>query len=261
MTQKFDPFRPQKPDKELDYGRLYSDTEAPSNAEENNEISNIEAAISGVASGILKIPEGFVSVGAELLDYSGVTQRAAARVEQAFDKLNPFEEMAEQKAIGKITESLISIGFPAGVGAKIGYKLATKALQAMKAGTYVNLKGKNIRKGMEQVYKLNDKARVARFGAAVVGGAAGEVFVGNIEDVGTFGDSFNIGPTQLDYDVSQDPKEDAARKLLNRAKFGADSVLYFPWVYGVTRLVGKVAKYGKEWAFSSSKINKTIDNA
>jgi hypothetical protein len=70
MTQKYDPFRPQKPDKELDYGRLYSDTEAPSNAEENNEISNIEAAISGVASGILKIPEGFVSVGAELLDYS-----------------------------------------------------------------------------------------------------------------------------------------------------------------------------------------------
>ena len=58
----YDPFK--KPDKELDYGRLYSDTEAPSNAEENNEISNIEAAISGVASGILKIPEGFVSVGA-----------------------------------------------------------------------------------------------------------------------------------------------------------------------------------------------------
>ena len=41
--------------------------------------------------------------------------------------------MAEQKAIGKITESLISIGFPAGVGAKIGYKLATKALQAKKS--------------------------------------------------------------------------------------------------------------------------------
>jgi hypothetical protein len=260
MTQKFDPFRPQKPDKELDYGRLYSDTEAPSNAEENNEISNIEAAISGVASGILKIPEGFVSVGAELLDYSGITQRAAARVEQAFDKLNPFEEIAEQKAIGKITEALISVGFPAGAGAKIGYKLATKALQAKKAGTYVNLKGKNIRKGMEQVYKLNDKARVARFGAAVVGGAAGEVFVGNIEDVGTFGDAFDIGPTQLDYDVSQDPKEDAARKLLNRAKFGADSVLYFPFVYGATKLVGKVAKYGKDLAFSSSKINKTIDN-
>jgi hypothetical protein len=56
-------------------------------------------------------------------------------------------------------------------------------------------------------------------------------------------------------------KEDAGRKLLNRAKFGADSVLYFPFVYGATKLVGKVAKYGKDLAFSSSKINKTIDNS
>src|SRR5210317_912423 len=98
MAQKFDPFRPQKPDKEIDYGKLYSDTEIPK-AEANNEISNIEAAISGVASGILKIPEGFVSLGAELLDFSGMTKNSAARVEQIFDKINPFEEIAEEKAI------------------------------------------------------------------------------------------------------------------------------------------------------------------
>ena len=46
-----------------------------------------------------------------------------------------------------------------------------------------------------------------------------------------------------------------------RVKFGADSVLYFPFIYGGTKLIGKVAKYGKDLAFSSSKINKTIDNA
>jgi hypothetical protein len=247
--------------KPIDFGQMSDDTVIPSDAESNNEISNIEAAISGVASGILKIPEGFVSLGAELLDFSGMTTNSAASVEQFFDKINPFEEIAEQKAIGKITEALISVGVPAGAGAKLASKLATKALQAKKTGTYVNLKGKNVRKGMEQVYKLNDKARATRFGAAVVGGAAGETFVGNIEDIGTFGDAFNIGPTQLDYDVSQDPQEDAGRKLLNRAKFGADSVLYFPFVYGATKLVGKVAQYGKDLAFSSSKINKTIDKA
>ena len=247
--------------KPIDFGQMSDDTVVPSDAESNNEISNIEAAISGVASGILKIPEGFVSLGAELLDFSGMTTNSAASVEQFFDKINPFEEIAEQKAIGKITEALISVGVPATAGAKLASKLATKALQARKAGTYVNLKGKNVRKGMEQVYKLNDKARATRFGAAVVGGAAGETFVGNIEDVGTFGDAFNVGPTQLDYDISQDPKEDAGRKLLNRVKFGADSVLYFPFVYGATKLIGKVGKYGKDLAFSSSKINKTIDKA
>jgi len=247
--------------KPIDFGQMSDDTVVPSDAESNNEISNIEAAISGVASGILKIPEGFVSLGAELLDFSGMTTNSAASVEQFFDKINPFEEIAEQKAIGKITEALISVGVPAGAGAKLASKLATKALQARKAGTYVNLKGKNVRKGMEQVYKLNDKARATRFGAAVVGGAAGETFVGNIEDIGTFGDAFNVGPTQLDYDISQDPKEDAGRKLLNRVKFGADSVLYFPFVYGVTKAIGKVGQYGKDLAFSSSKINKTIDKA
>ena len=139
----FDPFKPKKP--ELDYGNLYDDTEVPQ-AEDNNEVSNIEAGLSGVLSGVLKIPEGFVSLGAELLDYSGMTTNAAARVEQIFDKINPFEEIAEQKAVGRILEALVQVGVPATAGAKIASKLATKALQARKAGTYVNLKGKNVRK-------------------------------------------------------------------------------------------------------------------
>ncbi len=258
----YDPFAPNKKDNKVTYANVYDETDVNlSGAEENNEISQLEAGLAGIASGILKIPEGFVSLGAELMDATGMSENSAAQVEQFFDKINVFEEIADQKAAGKITEALIQIGVPAGIGAKIATKLATKALQAKKAGTYVNLKGKNVRKGMEKVYKLNDKARVARFGAAVVGGAAGEVFVGDAEKIGTFGDAFDIGPTQLNLDESEDPKEDAARKLLNRVKFGADSVLYFPFIYGGTKLVGKVAKYGKDLAFSSSKINKTIDNA
>jgi hypothetical protein len=255
----YDPFKKQ-PEKSIDFGQMSDDTVIP-DAEDNNEISQIEAGLAGVASGILKIPEGFVSLGAEIMDATGMTQNAAARVEQVFDTINPFEEIAQQKAAGKILEAIIQVGVPAGLGAKIASKLATKALQARKAGTYVNLKGKNVRKGMEQVYKLNDKARVARFGAAVVGGAAGEVFVGDAEKIGTFGDAFNIGPTQLDLEESQDPKEDAGRKLINRLKFGADSVLYFPFVYGGTKLIGKVGKFGKDLAFSSSKINKAINTA
>ena len=159
----YDPFKQPKKEDKVNYGDLYDETEVvASDVEENNEISQLEAGLAGVASGVLKIPEGFVSLGAELMDATGMSQNAAAQVEQFFDKINPFEEIAEQKAAGKITEALIQIGVPAGIGAKVGYKLATKALQARKAGTYVNLKGKNVRKGMAQVYKLNDKARVAR---------------------------------------------------------------------------------------------------
>ena len=53
--------------------------------EENNEISQLESGLAGVASGVLKIPEGFVSLGAELMDATGMSQNAAARVEQVFD--------------------------------------------------------------------------------------------------------------------------------------------------------------------------------
>jgi hypothetical protein len=247
--------------KESKPGVINDINEAYSGAEGDNEISSLESALAGIASGIIKIPEGFVSLGAELLDFSGMTNNAAAKVEQAFDTINIFEETAEARASGKIIQALVQIGVPATAGAKIASKLATKALQAKKAGTYVNLKGKNVRKGMEKVYKLNDKARVKRFAAGVVGGAAGEVFVADVENIGTIGDAFDVGPTQLDLDESSDPQEDAGRKLLNRLKFGADSVMYFPFIYGGTKAIGKVAQYGKDLAFSSSKINKTIDTA
>jgi hypothetical protein len=247
------------PKKESQPGQINDIQDAYSGAENNNEITQFQAALAGIGSGIIKIPEGFVSLGAELLDFSGMTENSAASVEQFFDTLNPLEEIAEQKAAGKITQALIQIGVPASIGAKVASKLATKALKAKKAGTYVNLKGKNVRKGMEKVYKLNDAARVKRFGAAVTGGAIGETFVGDVEDIGTFGDALDLGPTQLDLDELKDSQDDAGRKLLNRAKFGADSVLYFPFIFGGTKAIGKVAKFGKDLAFSSSKINKTID--
>ena len=61
-------------------------------AEDDNEISQIQGAMAGIASGIVKVPEGVFSLGAELMDATGMTTDAAARVEQAFDKINIFEE-------------------------------------------------------------------------------------------------------------------------------------------------------------------------
>ncbi|MDA1284537.1 MAG: hypothetical protein O3C61_06385, partial [Proteobacteria bacterium] len=238
-----------------------------SKEEPENSVGQFQAGLAGIASGLLKIPEGFVSLGAELMDATGLTTEAAANVEFVFDKINPFEEIAEQRAVGKILEAIVSVGVPAGIGAKIASKLATKALQAKRTGKYVNIRSLNVKKGLEQVKKLNGASRVKRFGAAVVGGAVGETFVGDIENIGTFGDAFKIGPTQLDVEEDvdfkgekpEDTQKDATRKLLNRVKFGADSVLYFPFTYGLALGIGKVGKFGKDLAFSSSKINKTIN--
>ena len=42
-----------------------------------------------------------------------MTNNAAAKVEQAFDTINIFEETAEARASGKILQALVQIGVPA----------------------------------------------------------------------------------------------------------------------------------------------------
>ena len=67
---------------------------------------------------------------------------------------------------------------------------------------------------------------------------------------------FEGGPTELDRDVRSDPSDDATRKLLNRIKFGAESTLLTPFVYGVGASAKLLAKKGKELAYSSSQIER-----
>ena len=108
-------------------------------AEDNNEVSGATAFVAGLGSGAIKTVEGVVSLGAELLDL-GATENSAAQVEAFFDKLNPLEEIAEQRAIGRLSEALVQIGIPGAAGAKLATTLATKALKAKKAGKLVSLK-------------------------------------------------------------------------------------------------------------------------
>ena len=227
-------------------------------AEENNEVSGATAFVAGIASGLIKVPEGVVSLGAELIDLGAGTDTAAS-VEQFFDKINPFEEVAEQRAIGRLTEAFVQIGVPGAAGAKLATKLASKALKAKKAGQYASFKSKNIKQGLDKAKELNKLSGKQKFGAVVVGGAAGETLVADVERIGTFGDMFEAGPTELDRDVELDPSEDASRKLANRLKFGSESLLVTPFVYGVGAGAKALAQRGKELAYSSSKIERGLD--
>ena len=71
-------------------------------AEKDNEISTFKSVMAGLGSGLFKIPEGFISTGAMFYDLVNDTEKAA-EVEKYFAKINPFDEMAEATAAGKIT--------------------------------------------------------------------------------------------------------------------------------------------------------------
>ena len=123
----------------------------------NSEASWYTSIGAGLVSGVLKTVEGVVSLGAELIDL-GADSNKVADVEKFFDKINPFEEIADDRVIGKLTETLVSIGIPGAIGFKTATKLADKALKAKRAGRYANFKSPNAMKGLMQAEKLNKRA-------------------------------------------------------------------------------------------------------
>ena len=174
----------------------------------NNKVNTLESILSGVASGLIAIPKGFFSLGATLLDL-GVDSGRAAKVEQYFDDLTEFDEKAEATAAGRITEALVNIGIPGGVGFKVASRMAGDAMKAARNGKYVKLSNPNLKKGMDQAIELNTRGKTNKFIAGALGGGLAEgVFVGDVEKIGTFGDLVG-GPTAVDRSTD----DDATREL------------------------------------------------
>ena len=165
--------------------------------EENNDAAWYTAGAAGIGSGLFQIPKGVFSLAAELIDL-GLDTDTAGSVEQFFDTINPFDELAQQHGAGRLTEALVSIGVPSTAGFKLGSRLAKKALDARKAGTSFRVGSKNAVKQAMRADSLNKNAGTIRFAAGVAGGAAAETMVADVEEIGTFGDMFDSAPTELD---------------------------------------------------------------
>jgi len=227
-------------------------------AEQNNEVSWYTSGLAGIVSGGIKVVEGAFSLGAELVDL-GLDTNTAAQVEIFFDKINPLEEIAEQTGVGKLTQALVQIGVPGGAGFKLGTKLYNRYFEAKKAGKLVSAGSKNLAKQKQIADKLNKEAGVPRFAVGAVGGAAGEAFVADVEEIGSFGDIFDRGPTQLDVYALDGGREDATRKLMNRLKFGSEAVLLTPFAAGIGKGAKAIATKGKELAYSNSRIDRFLN--
>ncbi len=188
----------------------------------------LKGFFSGIVSGAIKIPEGFVSIGAELVDL-GLDTDTATGVEEFFDKINPFEEVAEKTVAGKITEGLIQLGIPGVAGYKIGTGLARKAIAAKKANKYA---GKDVAKKTkprtrtdEEIAQLIGRTDLGRKfkigGAGLLGSTVGEG-IAFTDDFGTIGDTLG-GPTATDQREGAEGREEAFRRFTNRFKFAVES--------------------------------------
>jgi len=234
-------------------------------AERDSERSWYSSFASGIASGLIKVPEGVFSLTAELIDL-GFDTDTAADVEQFFDNVNIFEDAAQDRAIGKLTESIIQVGIPGTAGFKLANKAArnitSRAIKAKRANAFADFKNTKdrtaLREALNEAKNLNAKSKFPRFAVGLMGGATGETFVADVEKIGTFGDMFQGGPTQLDREEGFG-REDAARKLANRLKFGAESLFITPVVYGAGKSAKLLAQRGKELAYSDNAVERFLD--
>ena len=234
-------------------------------AERDSDRSWYSSFASGIASGIIKVPEGVFSLTAELIDL-GFDTDTASDVEQFFDKINIFEDAAQDRAVGKLTEAIIQVGVPGTAGFKLANQAArritAKTLKAKRANAFADFKLNKdrvaLRDSLNKARDLNAKAKFPKFAVGLMGGATGETFVADVEKIGTFGDMFEGGPTQLDREEGFG-REDAARKLANRLKFGSESLLITPFVYGAGKSAKLLAQRGKELAYSDSQVARFLD--
>ena len=187
-----------------------------SKEDEEDKVGFFESALAGVATGLWNIPKGIVSLGAEIYDLAA-DANTAKEVEEWFDNVNPFDDEAEARTVGKITQALTQVGIPAYQGFKIGSSLASRALAARKTGKYMKLG------------TIGSKIMSPTAGG-IVGGGIGEALVAD-EDIGTFADlvrGTSLEPyavTMLDRE-DKEGRADAFRKLKNRLKFGTEGALF-----------------------------------
>ena len=222
-------------------------TKFNSQAESNNKVGVFESMLAGVGSGLIAIPKGFFSLGASLLDL-GVDSGKAARVEAFFDDLTDLDEKAEATAAGKITEALINIGIPGGLAFKGASNLAKSAMIASKNGKYVKLNNPKLVKATDEALELTAKGKGRQFMAGALGGGAAEgVFVGDVEQIGSFGDLLG-GPTGIDRD-----DDTALTEVLNRVKFGTEGALFTGILGGTGTVIKKLTDRNRKLDVANSK--------
>ena len=242
------------------------------NAEQDNETSTIVSVLAGLGSGLFKIPEGFVSLGATLIDLGADTNKAA-EVEKFFAKINPFDEVAEATTAGKLTEIITNLAVPGGFAFKAGNNLAKSALIAKKSGKYLDLGGdtaKAISKKLAKTEKLTKREvglvddafsrlgtkgeKVTSFASgAGLGGIAEGVFVDDVTEVGSFGDLIG-GPTELERE-SNTPEDE----LLNRLRFGLEGAAFTGILGGLGATVSRLRNQKDKGRVADGAFNKFID--
>jgi hypothetical protein len=79
--------------------------ESGSKRKPGDDVGFFESALAGVATGLWNVPKKVFSFGAEIYDLIGDTN-TAKEIEDWFDDVNPFDDEAEARTVGKVLQAI-----------------------------------------------------------------------------------------------------------------------------------------------------------
>ena len=236
---------------------------------EDEDVGFFESALAGVATGLWNIPKGFVSLGAEIFDLVGDTDTAKG-VEEWFDDVNPFDDEAEARTVGKVFQAITQVAPLAVSGFALGARAGVTAARGLgKRAAVQQLRKLGVKEGQQFSREIARKAIAAKragksFSLAntgrkimgkttggVIGGGIGEAIVAD-EDIGTLADiakGTSLEPyalTMMDRSTDKEGRDEAFRRLKNRLKFGTEGALFNLALIGAGKGVQKIRKVDPE---------------
>jgi len=217
-----------------------------------NKVGTVESMLAGIGAGIIDIPKGAFTLGAALMDL-GLGTNNAAKVEQWFDDLTGLDEKADQTVAGEMVRFLTNLGIPGAAAWKMGTSVTKNALLAKRNGNYFRITDPKLEERMKTA--LNAKGRIAAtLGGAGAAGVSDAIFVGDPETVGTMGDLFGGGPTQLEPNDSNS----ASREVMNRIKFGLDGALFLGVIGGTGSSIKSAIARRNDLDSTNSTLDKFL---
>jgi hypothetical protein len=245
-----------------------------------DNFSTTEAMVAALIDGNIKSVTFPLNIATEVIDLArgaGIDpdKSTVAKLEKYFEDsvfgkiATEAEDIAFSDAAGKLTSAAVQIfalSKPTQALTDWGFKTANRYFEAAKIGK-VATNSKSLERATKEAVRLNQLSGKQKFASFMIGGGIGMAAVADPEEFGTLSELLEgtrfentLGVLGLDREKKQDPQDEAARRLWNRAKLGIEQgIITWPLLY-VGGRVGKIInKQSKDVYSSNEDLDKWIE--
>ena len=245
-----------------------------------DNFSTTESMVASLIDGNIKLVKFPLNIATEVIDLvrgSGVEpdKSAVAKLEKYFNDSiigkigTEAEKIAYSDAAGKLTSAAVQIlglSKPTQKLVDWGFQTANRYFQAAKIGQ-VATASKNLERATKEAVKLNQLSGKQKFASFMIGGGLGMAAVAEPEEFGTLSEwlkgtrfESTLGVLGLNREKKQDPRDEAARRLWNRAKLGIEQgLITWPILYVGGKIGNIVSKQAKDVYASNDDLNRWIE--